>query len=215
MFTWQSLSRSLAIFEERLFPGLPIQTPQAIATPGIPRNMGVLLSDDFQEILPHLEPAWDSLLSLIDWISDGYDRNTRLTVFQALEDSALLMESIGHLHREFLNCLDQAGQEPAAPDRAAWLGRSDGAVRNIAHFGNHLCLKAHQPLEKSLRLTESIPDGKCKAQGEARDVSNHDPTIVHLPLLAQVSVLRGIRATEGAFWLKTDLVAGSVGSQKV
>eukprot|EP00435_Cladocopium_sp_Y103_P027632 s2094_g6.t2 len=95
------------------------------------------------------------------------------------------------------------------------LGRSDGAVRNIAHFGNHLCLKAHQPLEKSLRLTESIPDGKCKAQGEARDVSNHDPTIVHLPLLAQVSVLRGIRATEGAFWLKTDLVAGSVGSQKV
>eukprot|EP00435_Cladocopium_sp_Y103_P028269 s1002_g7.t1 len=99
MFTWQSLSRSLAIFEERLFPGLPIQTPQAIATPGVPRNMGVLLSDDFQELLPRLEPAWDSLLSLIDWISDGYDRNTHLTVFQALEDSALLLESIGHLHR--------------------------------------------------------------------------------------------------------------------
>eukprot|EP00435_Cladocopium_sp_Y103_P020584 s3271_g5.t1 len=111
---------------------MPVQTPLVLATPAFPRNYSILLTDEFRECLPGLEPVWNATLELLDWLNDAYDRDQHLTVFQALEDVCLQFENIGLLHNvDLLN--PQPWVPPADPlDPGALPGASGSQPMQVA-----------------------------------------------------------------------------------
>ena len=94
---WECCSRTLRVFESELFPGEPLQTPGHIAMPAHPRALSTLTEVAWIPHRPEVRLGYLSLLSLRRHLAQHYDVDLHLKTFQVIDDTKLLLETVGHL----------------------------------------------------------------------------------------------------------------------
>ena len=72
---WSGPTHSLILMEHMFFPEQEIQTNTALALPRENLPLTAVMSDDFQQFAPRIQPALNSLAGYIDWFHDKYDAN--------------------------------------------------------------------------------------------------------------------------------------------
>ena len=94
---WEACARTLQAFEEELFPGEPVETPDFLSLPPSPRPLCALTEPAWILHRPEVRLGWVALVELRDYLFQRYDVELHIQTFRVIDDSKLILQTIGHL----------------------------------------------------------------------------------------------------------------------
>ena len=102
-FLWKAATAALTDAEQKVFPTMPVETPQELHLPPRWRSLALVTSDSWKRFEPWVHPAFDSLEKIFFWIQDNYDTQIHENTMTMVSDGLLLVETIACLRGRAFN----------------------------------------------------------------------------------------------------------------